>query len=150
MKYKELKTIFWTVSDPQAGMSCCDPFAIAKLLIDRIGDDEREHFIVYMLDLKNKIKSSYVVSIGTISECMVHPREVFRAAIACGVSSIAVAHNHPSGTVSASKEDIATTKLLIDAGKLLGIPCLDHVVVGTAGSFYSMREHQAECHLNFQ
>jgi DNA repair protein RadC len=81
-----------------------------------------------------------VVSIGTISEAIVHPREVFKEAIRESGSSIIVAHNHPSGEVNPSKEDISTTKRLSEAGRLIGIPLLDHVIVCDS-SYYSMKEN---------
>ena len=85
------------------------------------------------------IKKS-VVSIGTITEAIVHPREVFRDAIREGGSGIIVTHNHPSGNPSPSKQDIETTRRLIEAGKIVGIPLVDHIIL-TDSTFYSMKEN---------
>jgi len=81
-----------------------------------------------------------IVSIGTITEAIVHPREVFRDAIKEAGSGIIVTHNHPSGNASPSKQDIDTTKRLVEAGKIVGIPLLDHIIL-TNSSYYSMKEN---------
>ena len=77
---------------------------------------------------------------GTITEAIVHPREVFRDAIKEGGCGIIVVHNHPSGVTDPSPQDINTTKRLIEAGKIIGIPLLDHIIV-TDTSFFSMKEN---------
>lgn len=101
--------------------------------------DEREHFFVAGLDGRNRPKYASIVSIGTLNASLVHPREVFRAAIVAGCASILVGHNHPSGDPAPSSEDDALTRRLTEAGTLLGIPVLDHVIFGDAGPSYSYR-----------
>jgi DNA repair protein RadC len=99
----------------------------------------KENFIVLFVNNKNKVLGYEIVSIGTINESLVHPREVFRGAILLSASSILVAHNHPSGDTKPSKEDVEATSRLKDCGKIIGIPLLDHIVVGE-DTFYSFRE----------
>ena len=102
--------------------------------------DEREHFVAVLLDARNSVKGVSVVSIGTLSASLIHPREVFRAAIVAGAAGIIIAHNHPSFDTSPSVEDKSTTKRLAEAGRLLGIPLVDHVIIGESGAFFSFRE----------
>ena len=103
--------------------------------------DEREHFIVIMLDVRLKIKAYSVVSVGSMTASIVHPREVFRPAIVAGSCKIMLTHNHPSGEVNPSREDIKVTKLLTEAGKLLGIDVVDHIIIGSEGKYYSFSDH---------
>jgi DNA repair protein RadC len=91
---------------------------------------DREHFIVLLLDTKNKVTGINTVSIGSLNSSIVHPREVFKPAIIANAAGIILAHNHPSGDPTPSREDIEVTRQLIEAGKLLQIPVLDHVVLG--------------------
>lgn len=99
-------------------------------------DRDKEHFFVFGLDTGNHIKYLDVVSVGALDYNLVHPREVFRRAVHKGVASIVVAHNHPSGRLDPSEEDLALTKRLAQAGKLIGIALLDHVIVA-GGSHFS-------------
>lgn len=99
------------------------------ILRDFIGMADREHFVVALLNTKNYVNALNVVSIGTINETLVHPREVFKPAILANSVSIILAHNHPSGIPDPSQEDILMTNKLIEAGKLLGIPIQDHIIV---------------------
>lgn len=94
-----------------------------------IRDHKKEHFIVFYLDTRNQEVKREVISVGTLNANLVHPREVFEPAIKCSAAQIIVAHNHPSGNAEPSSEDVVVTKRLIEAGKILGIELLDHVVV---------------------
>jgi len=100
----------------------------------RIGEDlrtkDREHFIVLMLNTRNEVCGVEVVSIGTLNSSVVHPREVFKGALMHNASSIIAMHNHPSGDVTPSTADVCITKKLLDAGKMIGIPLRDHIIVG--------------------
>ena len=96
-------------------------------LEDRI-DQDKEHFYVMHLDIRSRINLVELVSLGTLDSSLVHPRETFRRAIMQGSASILVAHNHPSGEVDPSDADTKTTKKLFDAGELLGISMLDHII----------------------
>lgn len=100
---------------------------------------KKEHFVVFFLDTQNQLIKREVVSIGTLNASMVHPREVFEPAIKNSVAHIIVAHNHPAGSLEPSEEDLAVTRRLRDAGLLLGIQLLDHVIV-TASNYSSLKE----------
>jgi len=110
-----------------------------EFLKEKIGDSLKEHFVVILLNNKNKIIGWEIVSVGTICESIVHPRETFRLAIHQSASSIIIAHNHPTGEKSPSQEDIKTTQRLSDAGKILGIPVIDHIII-TVNGYTSLKE----------
>ena len=95
-----------------------------------LSESDREQFLVCCMDIKNQPTSINVVSIGTLNSSLVHPREVFKGAILGNSASIIVAHNHPSGDPTPSKEDINITMRLKEAGKIIGIDILDHVIIG--------------------
>ena len=118
------------------------PRSVADFLISELSEQVSEHFVVLMVNNKNMVVKYDVVSKGTISESIVHPREVFRSAVKPLASGIIIAHNHPSGTVYPSRQDIETTKRIHEAGKIMGIPLLDHIIVGfDTQEFYSMKEN---------
>lgn len=100
---------------------------------------DREHFIAITLDGASRIIKIRVISIGTLNQSLVHPREVFRPAILDNAAGIIVAHNHPSGQTFPSVEDKQITKRLQEAGKIIGIELIDHVIL-TGDDFYSFRE----------
>jgi len=102
-------------------------------------DHRKENFIVLLLNTQQEIIAQEVVSVGTLNTSLVHPREVYQRAIAAGCASIIVAHNHPSGSLEPSTEDLQITKRLQDAGKLLGIELVDHVIISKQG-YSSFRE----------
>lgn len=104
-----------------------DGYHLMKLFLE---DKDREHFIVASLDTKNQPVSINVCHIGSLNASIVHPREVMKSAILSNAASIIVGHNHPSGLTEPSKEDIEVTKRLVEAGKLMGIELLDHIIVG--------------------
>lgn len=122
-----------------------DPYNVSMFIQRTIGNDCRENFILLCIDNKNTIVGYSLISIGTVSEAVVHPREVFIPAIMTKASGVIVAHNHPSGTMEPSRQDIETTKRLVEAGKILGIPVVDHIIVGfnnnTMERYYSLKEH---------
>lgn len=119
----------------------------AAQLVKSLGYDQQdqEHLLVLMLDAKNNLRGLYVVSVGLIDRAHSHAREVFRTAIMAGAARILLAHNHPSGDPCPSKQDLACTKELCEAGKVLGIDVVDHVIVAEPVDerryFYSMREN---------
>lgn len=104
-----------------------------------IRESKKEHFVVFYLDTQNQEIKREVVSIGTLNSSLIHPREVFEPAIKHLASHIILAHNHPSGSLEPSSEDIFVTKRLCDSGKLLGIEILDHAIVTKTG-YSSFRE----------
>jgi len=95
-----------------------------------ITDAQHEEFHIVTLDTKNQVIQSHQITVGTLDASLVHPRKVFRAAIKDTASSIILAHNHPSGDPTPSREDIAVTDRLTEAGKIVGIDVLDHIVLG--------------------
>ena len=111
--------------------------ALARLPSD-FGEFRKEHFLALYLNVRRELLCRETVSIGTLTQSLVHPREVFYPAILHGAASLIVAHNHPSGDPSPSGEDVATTERLKEAGKLLGIPLDDHIIAARS-SFFSFR-----------
>lgn len=101
-------------------------------------DFSEEVFSIFYLNAKGKITGYSEVSRGDLSSTLVHPREVFKRAVVSNCSALILLHNHPSDDVHPSYEDKATTRRLVDAGKLLGIRIIDHIIVGPSGVFYSM------------
>ena len=100
---------------------------------------DKEYFLLLTLDGASKIIDKYVVHIGTLNQSLVHPREVFRPAILDNAAGIIVAHNHPSGSLEASRADIQITQRLKEVGKMVGIELLDHVILAKGG-FYSLND----------
>ena len=107
--------------------------------IQHIRDKRQEYFVCLSLSGANEVIENRVVTVGLLDSSQVHPREVFADPIADRAASIILAHNHPSGVLEASAEDIALTRRLAQAGKLLGIPVLDHVIVAQEG-YVSMKQ----------
>jgi DNA repair protein RadC len=101
---------------------------------------DKEHFWTIGLNTKNVIKYIDLISLGTATESIVHPRETFRRAIIGGVSSVMIIHNHPSGEITPSKDDIKTTNRLVEAGKIIGIGLMDHIIITQDGDFISFKE----------
>ena len=106
------------------------PEQVFEVVKNFLGEVDREYLIVIVLDVKNKINSISVASVGTLNSSIVHPREVFKTAILANGASIILAHNHPSGDTSPSKDDINITTRIKECGVLMGIELLDHVILG--------------------
>ena len=119
------------------------PVDVARFIRGVVGSDAREHFVVILLDARHRPIGYQVVSIGTATASLVHPREVFQVAVGMGAAAILVAHNHPSGDPTPSPEDRAITERLARAGHLMGIQLLDSVVVAERG-YVSLREAEPE------
>lgn len=111
------------------------PQLVFEYLREKIGKEKKEHFVILYLDSHNKLICDEV-SVGTLNASLVHPREVFSKAILNHASSIIVAHNHPSGDPTPSADDMATTKRLTEAGGILGITVVDHIIV-TKNSYFA-------------
>jgi len=105
-----------------------------------LADRTEEVFAMLTLDTKNKITGVFEVSVGSLNQSLVHPREIFKRAIVNNANSIILLHNHPSGNPEPSQDDIATTQRIYECGKLLGIHVLDHVILGDDNKFYSFKE----------
>nr|WP_055668416.1 JAB domain-containing protein [Desnuesiella massiliensis] len=110
-----------------------------ELIKDFIENSDRELLIACCLDTKNQPTSINVVSVGTLNSSLVHPRELFKPAILSNSASLIVAHNHPSGYLEPSNEDINITNRIKECGKLLGIDIIDHIIIGDE-NFISLKE----------
>lgn len=106
------------------------PRDVYNLLGPSLREEKREHFVALLLDTKNGVLRTRTVSVGDLSSSLVHPREVFVEAVRHSAASLIVAHNHPSGDPTPSPEDAAVTRRLQEAGELLGIELLDHIILG--------------------
>lgn len=111
---------------------------VYSLLCD-YGTKEKEHFMTIALDGRSNVIEKRVIHIGTLNQSLVHPREVFRPAILDNAAGIIIAHNHPSGTLEASRADIQITQRLKEVAKLVGIELLDHVILSKSG-YYSFSD----------
>ena len=118
------------------------PQDVADFLMPRLRYAAKEQFVVILLNNKNKVIGTEVVSEGSLGSSIVHPREVFAPAILHHAAAIMVAHNHPSGDPKPSIEDEEVTRQLLRSGKVLGIPMIDHVIIGD-GNYYSFLENEA-------
>jgi len=116
-----------------------DPEAVVKAIRASIKDKAKEHFKLILLNPRNKIIGISTISIGTLNASLVHPREVFKDAIMHSAASVVLAHNHPSGDPEPSEDDLTITKRLIEAGKILGIEVMDHIIVAK-NEFFSFKE----------
>jgi len=115
-----------------------DIFNIAQKVI-RANEYAEENLWLVTLDVKNNITGIFTVSTGTLNSSIVHPREVFKRAVLQNSASIIICHNHPSGDPAPSQEDINITKRIYEAGKILGIELLDHVIIGD-NKYTSLKE----------
>lgn len=116
------------------------PKDILKLVKTAVGDTDREYFMVINLNNQNLPNSIEITSIGSLTETMVSPREVFKSAIVSNSARIILCHTHPSGSTSPSDADIKITNALVKIGKFLDIPVIDHLIVG-GDSVYSLMEN---------
>jgi len=114
---------------------------------DDIRRHKKEHLVVFYLNVRNQEIQRETISVGTLTNNLVHPREVFENAILHSAAQVLVAHNHPSNDVTPSKQDCALTQRLRDAGNLLGIELIDHVIVSSK-TYFSMQEHGFFAHAN--
>jgi DNA repair protein RadC len=112
---------------------------IARHLMPQFGAAPVEQFGVVMLDTRNHVLRIKIVSMGSLDQTVVYPREVFREAAGASAAAIVLFHNHPSGDPTPSPDDVALTRRLADAGEIMGIEVLDHLILGD-GRFFSMRE----------
>ncbi|MGL5034520.1 MAG: RadC family protein [Microcystaceae cyanobacterium] len=131
------KRVFQT--RPLERMLVDSPAAAASALSQELMWQAQEHFAIAMLDVKSRLLATRVITIGTATETLIHPREIFREVIKQGATKIIVAHNHPSGSLEPSPEDIQLTELLLKAAQCLQIPVLDHLILGR-GDYQSLRE----------
>ena len=119
-----------TISSPK------DAYEMIKEQLEGL---DREQFIIACLNTKNEPTNISVVAVGTLNKAIVHPREVFKTAILSNAANVIAFHNHPSGDTEPSQQDIQLTNRLYEAGELLGIKLLDHLIIGD-GTFTSLKE----------
>jgi DNA repair protein RadC len=124
---------------PMERMVIDNPAAAAAALSQDLMWQPQERFAVVLLDVKNRLIGTQVITIGTATETLVHPREIFREVLKQGATKLIVAHNHPSGNVEPSPEDINLTELLLQGSAYLKIPLLDHLILGQ-GNHQSLRQ----------
>jgi DNA repair protein RadC len=114
------------------------PEDIMALLKGRLKDKKKEHFLALLLDTRNRLIKAAEISVGSLDSSIVHPREVFKEAISASAAGIIFVHNHPSGDLEASEDDIRLTKRLAEAGEIMGIDVLDHIIIGD-NNFLSLK-----------
>jgi DNA repair protein RadC len=143
--YKEIKISIMELREEPSGHQLRNPVDIFEQCKD-LATCAQEQFVVLTFDVKSQLLGRHMVALGTVSSTLVHPREVFRPAIIDASAQIIVVHNHPSGDPSPSAADIRITKKLIEAGKIIEIPVIDHVIIGRPNiekansGWFSMRE----------
>jgi len=116
------------------------PKDVVALVGGRLKGKRKEHFLTLLLDTRNQLIKVAEISIGSLDTSIVHPREVFREAISASAASVILAHNHPSGDPAASEDDIRLTKKLVEAGEIIGIDVLDHIIIGDKNYLSLKRE----------
>ena len=119
------------------------PAVAAEILREYLDGVDREHFVALLLDTQNQIIGIHTVTVGTLDASLIHPREIYKAAILANAASVVLAHNHPSGDPTPSAEDRAVTRQIRSAGTTIGIEVLDHIIVGDSPQFYSFLESGA-------
>ena len=119
------------IDSPRDAVDLLEPF---------LANEDREKFMVLCLDTKNQPTTIHTISIGSLNSSLVHPRELFKVAILGNSNAVVLSHNHPSGDPTPSREDIEVTNRLQEAGKILGIEVLDHVIIGSNSRFVSLKE----------
>jgi DNA repair protein RadC len=124
------------------GVSIKKPADILPLVM-KYGSKKQEHLVCFSLNGAGGVIEERVVSIGILNSTLIHPREVFADALSDRAASIILVHNHPSGIIEASSEDRELTKKLVEAGKILGIPLLDHIIITKEGKYFSFQENNA-------
>jgi len=134
------KRLALTSDENRPAISC--PGDAASLVMERLRYEDKEHFLALFLDSRHRVISYRTISIGNLQANLVHPREVFKEAVSRSAAALIAVHNHPSGDPSPSEEDYAITTRLKDAGDLIGINLLDHLIIG-AGKFVSLKEEGA-------
>ena len=118
------------------------PEDVARYASPLLRFEQKEHFLVMLLDVRNRVLAMPTISIGSLTASVAHPREIFREAIRYSAATMILIHNHPSGDPTPSREDIQITKQMMKAGEIMGIPVLDHIIIAGDG-FLSLKE--ADC-----
>lgn len=129
--HESITTTTQYIKSPKDGLNTVTPL---------IAESDREHFVVVCLDTKHQSISIEIISVGSLNFCTVHPREIFKGAILSNAAAILLAHNHPSQNLTPSQEDILITKRLAEAGEILGIEVLDHLIINSQNEYCSLKE----------
>ncbi len=147
MEKQEIKSIHYVrevtakyIGPRRKSITISDPSEAAKFISSLLRDNAREHFFALYLNAANQVVSHSLVSLGSAVSVPVSIREVFQGAVLVGATGLIVGHNHPSGESNPSNEDRTVTEKLSEAGKLLGIPLLDHIIVVSEDGYFSFRE----------
>ena len=127
--------------EPAQRLTIKTPDDVAALLLPRFRYESREHFLAVLLSTKNHVLKTAVISIGSLNASIVHPRELFREAINCRAAAVILAHNHPSGNLNPSLADQELTGKLYEAGRLMDIKVVDHLIVSPTGGCYSFADN---------
>ena len=125
---------------PYGDVSLTSPGDVAEFLNRLLADRPQEHMIAIYLDTRNRLIGWTIAHIGTLNRAAVEPRTIFQIALTLNTASLILSHNHPSGDPSPSAEDLVFTRRIAQAGDLIGIRLLDHIIVGHDGSWTSLRE----------
>lgn len=120
------------------GKKITRPEVVADVFIERLAHEQKEYFYIVLLNTKHEIIGDHRISEGSLNSTIVHPREVFKLAVKKAAYAIIFVHNHPSGNVKPSQEDILMTNRLVEVGKILGIEALDHLIIG-GNEFLSLK-----------
>lgn len=131
------------VTEHRMGVGLPDPIRSAADVLPMLEDlqaRDRETFVCIHLNVRNQVNAMEVIAVGCLGQTLIHPREVFKAAVLRNSAGIILAHNHPSGNPDPSTDDLAMTKRIVAAGELLGIEVLDHLIVSASGRYMSMKE----------
>ncbi|GFO56718.1 DNA repair protein RadC [Geomonas sp. Red276] len=144
IKFKQIKAVYETLTVNEGAGNYLSPkirFTSPTQIFDTFSflkDETKEYFIALHLDGKNRILAVDICSVGSLNQSIVHPREVFKTALLSSAAAVILMHNHPTGDPTPSTEDLEVTRRLREAGDLLGIKVLDHIIVGS--SYYSFVE----------
>lgn len=136
LKFKVIRAVFDTITVKEAILEYLEPlkrFTTAQQIFETFGylrRESKEHFLALHLDGKNRLSCIDRVAVGSLNSAIVHPREVFKTALLSSAAALILIHNHPSGDPTPSREDLELTGRLKEAGELLGIKVLDHVIIG--------------------
>jgi DNA repair protein RadC len=122
-----------------ASLSLSSPQEVANFLMEEMRYYQKEYFRAILVNTKNKIISLEDISVGSLNSSIVHPREIYNLAVKKSAAAVILVHNHPSGDPTPSREDLEVTKRLVEAGKILGINVLDHIIIGE-GRYLSFKE----------
>lgn len=138
----KLKMVRENIGEYDARKAVTSPDEIARMINDTfdLENETKESLVALFFDTKNKLIGADVISVGTVDSSLVSPREILQKALMVNASRIAVAHNHPSGDTTPSKEDIEVTKRLKDACNVMGVNLLDHIIIGYK-NHRSLREY---------